>query len=57
MNKGSNQIVQPGVEAIQEVAVQTSNYSSQYGQAGGGYFNYTMKSGTNQLTEAHTTIS
>ncbi|HEY7391594.1 MAG TPA: carboxypeptidase-like regulatory domain-containing protein, partial [Bryobacteraceae bacterium] len=49
MNKGSNQIVQPGVEAIQEVAVQTSNYSAEYGQAGGGYFNYTMKSGTNQL--------
>jgi TonB dependent receptor len=37
------------VEAIQEVAVQTSNYSAEYGQAGGGYFNYTMKSGTNQL--------
>jgi hypothetical protein len=49
MNKGSNQIVQPGVEAIQEVAAQTSNYSAEYGQAGGGYFNYTMKSGTNQL--------
>jgi hypothetical protein len=49
MNKGSNQIIQPGVEAIQEVAAQTSNYSAEYGQAGGGYFNYTMKSGTNQL--------
>jgi len=49
MNKGSNQIIQAGVEAIQEVAVQTSNFSAEYGQAGGGYFNYTMKSGTNQL--------
>ncbi|HEY6340812.1 MAG TPA: TonB-dependent receptor [Bryobacteraceae bacterium] len=48
-NKGSNQIIQAGVESIQEVAVQTSNYSAEYGQAGGGYFNYTMKSGTNQL--------
>ena len=48
-NKGSNQIIQAGVDAIEEVAVQTSNFSAEYGQAGGGYFNYTMKSGTNQL--------
>jgi hypothetical protein len=38
-----------GVEAVQEVNVQTSNFAAEYGQAGGGYFNYTMKSGTNQL--------
>ena len=38
---------QGGVDAIQEVAVQTSNYNAEYGQAAGGYFNYTMKSGTN----------
>ena len=44
-----NQINQAGVEAIQEVAIQTSNFSAEYGLAGGGYFNYTMKSGTNQL--------
>src|SRR5215475_13877731 len=37
------------VDAIQEVAVQTSNWAAEYGQAGGGYFNFTMKSGTNQL--------
>ncbi|HYR86235.1 MAG TPA: TonB-dependent receptor, partial [Terriglobia bacterium] len=43
-----NQGVQASVEAIQEVAVQTSNYSAEFGQAGGGYFNYTMRSGTNQ---------
>ena len=42
-----NQSVQAGLDAIQEVSVQTSNYSAEYGQAGGGYFNYTMKSGTN----------
>ncbi|HEY6341713.1 MAG TPA: TonB-dependent receptor [Bryobacteraceae bacterium] len=47
--KQQNQINQAGVEAIQEVAIQTSNFSAEYGQAGGGYFNYTMKSGTNQL--------
>ncbi len=41
--------VQPSVDAIQEVTVQTSNFSAEYGQVGGGFFNYTMKSGTNQL--------
>jgi hypothetical protein len=47
--KQQNQINQAGVEAIQEVAIQTSNFDAEYGQAGGGYFNYTMKSGTNQI--------
>jgi Carboxypeptidase regulatory-like domain/TonB dependent receptor len=42
-----NQINQMGVDAIQEVSIQTSNFAAEYGQAGGGYFNYTMKSGTN----------
>ena len=41
--------VQPSVDAIQEVTVQTSNFAAEYGQVGGGFFNYTMKSGTNQL--------
>ncbi|HEY6344746.1 MAG TPA: carboxypeptidase-like regulatory domain-containing protein [Bryobacteraceae bacterium] len=40
---------QPSVDAIQEVAVQTSNYSAELGLAGGGLFNLTMKSGTNAL--------
>lgn len=39
---------QPSVDAIQEVAVQTSNYSAEFGTAGGGIFNVTMKSGTNE---------
>ena len=47
--KQQNQINQSGVEAIQEVAIQTSNFAAEYGQAGGGYFNYTMKSGSNQF--------
>jgi hypothetical protein len=47
--KQQNQINQAGVDAIQEVAIQTSNFAAEYGQAGGGYFNYTMKSGTNQI--------
>ena len=44
-----NQNVQAGVDAIQEVAIQTSNFAAEYGQVGGGYFNYTMRSGTNQF--------
>jgi carboxypeptidase family protein len=43
------QATQSGVDAVQEVAVQTSNFAAEYGQVGGGYFNYTMKSGTNQI--------
>ena len=43
----TNQDTQGNIEAIQEVAIQTSNFAAEYGQAGGGYFNYTMKSGTN----------
>jgi hypothetical protein len=42
------QEMQPSADAIQEVAVQTSNYSPEFGTAGGGLFNLTMKSGTNQ---------
>ncbi len=38
---------QPGADAVQEIAVQTSNYAAEFGQAGGGLFNITMKSGTN----------
>lgn len=40
---------QPSVDSIQEVAIQTSNYAAEYGQVGGGVFNVTMKSGTNQF--------
>ena len=41
--------VQPSIDAIQEVTIQTSNFAAEYGQVGGGYFNYTMRSGTNAL--------
>ncbi len=43
-----NQSTQQGTDAIQEVSVQTSNFAAEYGGAGGGYLNFTMKSGTNQ---------
>jgi hypothetical protein len=42
-------IGQPSVDAIQEVAVQTSSYAAEFGTVGGGIFNVTMKSGTNQF--------
>src|SRR4051794_19264641 len=44
-----NQVTQASLDAIQEVTVQVSNFAAEYGQAGGGYFNYTMKSGTNSF--------
>ena len=40
---------QPSVDAVQEMAIQTSNYAAEYGQVGGGLFNLTMRSGTNQF--------
>ena len=40
---------QPAVEALQEFTIQGSNYAAEFGQITGGLFNYTTKSGTNQL--------
>jgi hypothetical protein len=40
---------QPGVDSVEETAIETSNYSAEYGQAGGGVFNMTMRSGTNRI--------
>ena len=39
---------QPSVEALEEVSLQTGNYSAEFGQAQGGIYNFTAKSGTNQ---------
>jgi hypothetical protein len=39
--------VQPSVDALQEFTVLTSNFSAEYGQVGGGMFNYVVKSGSN----------
>lgn len=36
------------VDAMQETAIQTSNFSAEFGQVGGGLFNVTLKSGTNR---------
>lgn len=40
---------QPSVEALEEFTLQTSNYSAEFGQAGGGLFNFTARSGTNDF--------
>jgi hypothetical protein len=40
---------EPSPDAIQEMAVQTSNYAPEFGTATGGVFNMTMKSGTNEF--------
>jgi hypothetical protein len=45
----SQQQVQPSVEALEEIAVQSSNYQAEFGQAGSGLFQYTTKSGTNSF--------
>ena len=45
----TQQQTQPSIDAIQEVTILTSNFAAEYGQVGGGFFNYTMKSGTNQF--------
>ena len=37
------------VEAITEFAVQSSNFSAEFGQVMGGLYNFTTKSGTNQI--------
>jgi hypothetical protein len=39
---------EPNVDAVQEIAFQTSNYAPEFGQAGSVVINTTMKSGTNQ---------
>jgi len=41
--------LQPSVEALQEMSVQTSNFAPEYGQIAGGLFNLVAKSGTNQF--------
>jgi Carboxypeptidase regulatory-like domain len=39
----------PSVENVQEFTLQSSNFSAEFGQVGGGMFNFTSRSGTNKL--------
>jgi hypothetical protein len=42
--------IQPSVEAIEQFTLQTSNFTPEYGGVGGGgIYNFTSKSGTNQV--------
>ena len=40
-------VAQPSVDMIQEFSLQTSNFAAEFGQIGGGLYNFTTKSGTN----------
>src|SRR5262249_41569055 len=49
LGQGLVQQNQQGADSIQEWTVQTSNFAAEFGQAGGGIMNVTMKSGTTQF--------
>jgi hypothetical protein len=46
---GTNYIVLPPVDAVQEFRVETSNFSAQFGRSGAAVLNATIKSGTNEV--------
>jgi hypothetical protein len=48
---GANQrgMVQINPDAVEEVKVLTSNYQAEYGRAGGGFIQFTTRSGTSQF--------
>jgi hypothetical protein len=49
LGQGASQQNQPGTDSIQEFAIQTSNYSAEFGQTGNAIMNITFKSGSNQF--------
>jgi hypothetical protein len=49
LSGGSLDEFSPGTDSIAEFKVQSSNYSAEYGETGGGIANFTYKSGTNDF--------
>jgi hypothetical protein len=41
--------LRPSIDMMKEFTVEGSNFNAEYGQVGGGLFNFTARSGTNQL--------
>jgi hypothetical protein len=39
----------PSVDAVEEFSLQTSNFAAEFSQVGGGFYNFTTKSGSNQF--------
>jgi hypothetical protein len=46
---GSSFVVRPPPDALAEFAIQTSNYSAEFGRSAGAVLNASLKSGTNKL--------
>jgi len=46
---GTNFVVLPPVDAVQEFRVETSNFDAEFGRSGAAVLNATIKSGTNEL--------
>jgi len=46
---GTNFVVLPPVDAVEEFKVETSGFSAQYGRSGAAVLNATIKSGTNEI--------
>jgi len=46
---GAAYAIKPPIDALAEFKVQTSNFSAEFGRAGGAVLNTTIKSGTNQV--------